>query len=179
MQKIIELNCQGCNKQFSRRLTEHNRNQKLKREIYCSIRCAAKYQKKLAKHWGKHNDNLRKGRICDDLSPFRNHLKNIKEHNRTKKKPRKIEITLQDLKQLWEKQNGRCPYTGWELENPQNTFDKMKRSPRRASVDRIDSNKDYTKDNIEFVSLIAQYAKNTFSKQELIDFCKTVADYNK
>ena len=49
-------------------------------------------------------------------------------------------------------------------------------SMNRASVDRIDSSKGYTKDNIQFVAMIAQYAKHTFTEKELFTFCHAVAE---
>jgi hypothetical protein len=48
-----------------------------------------------------------------------------------------------------------------------------------ASVDRIDSSKGYTKDNIQFVCFMANIAKNKFSCDELINFCNLVSEFNK
>jgi hypothetical protein len=54
--------------------------------------------------------------------------------------------------------------------------DKTKgRHPNQASVDRTDSSKGYVTDNIQFVSLIANYAKSSFDVQQLFEFCKAVA----
>jgi hypothetical protein len=50
-------------------------------------------------------------------------------------------------------------------------------SARQPSLDRIDSNKGYIKDNIQFLSLIAQFAKNKFEEKDVIEFCKSVVDY--
>jgi hypothetical protein len=46
---------------------------------------------------------------------------------------------------------------------------------RQASIDRTDSSQGYTPDNIQFVSLMANYAKNAFQEDQLIDFCRAVA----
>ena len=48
------------------------------------------------------------------------------------------------------------------------------RATNRASVDRIDSSKGYIKGNIQFVSLVAQYAKNMWDEKELYNFCEAV-----
>ena len=37
------------------------------------------------------------------------------------------------------------------------------------------ASKGYTKDNIQFIALIAQYAKNRFKEEELLEFCLAVA----
>ncbi len=50
-----------------------------------------------------------------------------------------------------------------------------KKSIKRASLDRIDSSKCYTPSNIQFVCLIANYAKNNFLESEMLEFCKAVA----
>ncbi len=56
---------------------------------------------------------------------------------------------------------------------------KIEKTPNRASLDRIDSSKGYTKDNIQFVCLIAQYAKNSWHSDVILNFAKAVVDYNK
>ncbi|MEO1762237.1 MAG: hypothetical protein AAFR83_09750, partial [Cyanobacteria bacterium J06629_18] len=47
----------------------------------------------------------------------------------------------------------------------------------RASVDRIDSSIGYIRGNIEFVAVIANFAKNVFTKQDVIEFCHDVYKY--
>ena len=85
---------------------------------------------------------------------------------------------MKDLKNIWEQQKGICPLTGWELKLP-DTTDGWKNPPdiRRASLDRIDSSRPYEIGNIRFISVIANYAKNSFTDQEVIEFCKAVSDY--
>jgi len=52
--------------------------------------------------------------------------------------------------------------------------DKIPKTPNRASLDRIDSSKGYVKGNIQFVSLIVQYAKNEWCDFVLMDFAKAM-----
>lgn len=47
-------------------------------------------------------------------------------------------------------------------------------TPDRASLDRKDSSKGYTPDNIQFVSMMANYAKNRWNDKELFEFCSAV-----
>jgi len=50
----------------------------------------------------------------------------------------------------------------------------LKKTPDRASLDRIDSSKGYVKGNIQFVSLIAQYAKNDWNGDVIFEFANAV-----
>lgn len=115
----------------------------------------------------------------DEFSPFRYHLRNIKRHarqthSRNRVSPREISITLEDLKNQWDKQKGLCPLTGWRMINPITINRVPPLSPRRASVDRIDSSKGYTKENIRFVCWMVQMAKHSFTDKEVIKFCQAV-----
>lgn len=59
-----------------------------------------------------------------------------------------------------------CPFLGIEL----NSGD----PDAWASLDRIDSSKGYTKDNIQVISLLANQMKNRATKDQLIAFAKGV-----
>ena len=171
MSKIINLVCETCGCSFTRRLTEHNRNQKLGRGVFCSNNCSGKKNyKHLKKYCGTFNDNLVPGSKTDEFSPFRRHLLSAKQRKK------ECSLTLQEVKDQWDRQKGICPYTGWKLLNglSMNIQDQLPLTPNRASLDRIDSSRGYHKDNIQFVSVIAQYAKHTFTEQDLIKFCQAV-----
>ena len=51
----------------------------------------------------------------------------------------------------------------------------IEKSPNRASLDRIDSAKGYIKGNIQFVSLIVQYAKNDWNGKVIFEFAQAVS----
>jgi len=123
-----------------------------------------------------NSDNITPGSSTDEFSPFRQHLISIR--SRCKRLGRSNALCLQDLKDQWNQQQGICPYTGWKMENPISTSgkDKLPKTVRRASVDLIDSSKGYTKGNIQFVCYIAQYAKHSFTKSELLAFCQAVSE---
>jgi len=84
---------------------------------------------------------------------------------------------LQDLEKVWENQNGFCPYTGWELDHV--PWRKTERNPKQCSLDRIDCEKGYTKDNIQFICMIANFAKNNFTNEQVLEFCKAVVENSK
>lgn len=93
-------------------------------------------------------------------------------------KRRKIsfEITKEQAEIVFEKQEGKCALTGVEL-----YFTKLRTNYNRytnASLDRIDSSKPYTTDNIQWLDKRINMMKNTHSQDEFIRLCKTVAENN-
>lgn len=173
----INLICETCGKLFERRIGEHNRSLRLGRKAYCGYSCSSKRPDNIShikSVQGPHEHLLQhKYNRLDEYSPFKWHLKNA----RARKK--ECSITLIDLKEQWDKQNGICPYTGWELKNHPSTGNIGKQDflPDRASLDRIDSDKGYTKDNIQFISLIAQYGKHKFTEKQFLQFLKDCAKH--
>ena len=77
-------------------------------------------------------------------------------------KNREHTITLQDIKDKYPS-NGKCPIFGVDLEFGNTGF--RDNSP---SIDRIDSNKGYTPDNIQLISWKANSIKRNASLEELI-----------
>ena len=166
-----EVECFQCGNFFSKRIGEINRTIKRRGHHFCSLTCTAIWRN--IHYPGKGNmDNLKPGSDCDKFSPFRWHLRNMKRRSH------KCTVTLQDLKNQWDKQKGICPYTGQLMENPPRVCNHRNNHPYMASVDRIDSFKGYEPDNIEFVSMIANFAKQRWIPQDVIDFCKKVAEYH-
>lgn len=80
---------------------------------------------------------------------------------RAKEKGREHEISVEDLKALYPK-DGCCPIFGMKLQFNDAGF--RENSP---SIDRIDSNKGYTKDNVQVISWKANRIKGYASLAEL------------
>ena len=179
----MELICFNCSNKFKRNQSEHNRSVQLNRKEFCSHSCQFKYLHKLGKY-DKNKDNFTKiysiqgvGRKNDEFSSFRKFYRSIK--SRSKFKNWKVEITLQDLKNQWDKQQGKCYYTGIDLLLPINTCKKSEIiNPRLCSLERLDSTKSYLPDNIVFCCFMANCTKNQFTKEEMFDFCKLVVKHN-
>ena len=77
--------------------------------------------------------------------------------------------------QLFEKQKGKCYYTGLPIElGPRN-----KRGGITASLDRLDSSKGYIKGNIVWCRKDINIMKMDKSDKEFIKLCKLIAEYNK
>lgn len=84
-------------------------------------------------------------------------------------------LSLDDIADLMEEQNFRCALTGWSIEFPESGH--PQKAP--ASLDRIDSKKDYTKDNTQLVTRQVNMMKQQYSQDDFISVCKAVAENNK
>jgi hypothetical protein len=87
-------------------------------------------------------------------------------------KNKKWDVSLEYLGDLYEKQNGKCIYTGWELE-----INGSKQS-KTASLDRIDSSKGYIKGNVQWVHKDVNIAKNKLSHDDFLKLCKAITKLN-
>jgi hypothetical protein len=95
----------------------------------------------------------------------------IKE--RSKKNGYNIDFDYLYLKELWNKQEGKCAISGLNM-----TYEIFKgRIFTNVSVDRIDSNKGYTKNNVQLVCMAINQMKSDMSIEELLYFCEHIV-YN-
>ena len=92
-------------------------------------------------------------------------------------KSRKLEfnITIQQVWDLFLKQNRKCSFSGMLLNFQSNThlYDGT------ASLDRIDSNKGYTIDNVQWVHKKVNMMKKEMSDSEFITWCREISGYRK
>jgi hypothetical protein len=79
-----------------------------------------------------------------------------------------FEITAQDVESLAIKQNMLCALSGARM-----TMDLY--DPCKLSIDRVDSEKGYTTDNIQLVTAQVNIAKSYFGNAEFIEMCTHVA----
>ena len=171
--KLITFVCDCCGKEAQKPLSEYNRNKKLGRKNFCSRSCAIRYANKNKLH--TFTDKCREHllSICnnhkDEYTKFRYTLHNIL------KRSKDVDVDLEYLKQLWESQNGTCPYTGIKLKLP--TYRDYKFYFNCASLDRIDSFKGYIKGNVQFISLPINLMKSTKSDIEVKQFLKQISSY--
>lgn len=91
-------------------------------------------------------------------------------------KKRKIDfmITMEDTWDIFENQNKKCALTGIPLK-----FRKGMNREQTASLDRIDSAKPYTKDNVQWVHKEINRMKGALLDDEFIEYCKKVVLWNK
>lgn len=81
----------------------------------------------------------------------------------------KVSVSIEDLWELYLKQNRKCSLSGLPI-----NFG-SKKTKQTASVDRIDSKKDYSIDNIQIVHKALNRMKQEFTQTEFIEYCKLVA----
>jgi hypothetical protein len=83
-----------------------------------------------------------------------------------------VSITIEDLNDLWIKQNGLCALSGLPLKLG------SKKLGKTASVDRKDSSIGYTKENIQFVHKDINRMKNKYQEEYFIEMCNRVHAHN-
>lgn len=95
-------------------------------------------------------------------------------NTREKLKDMEFNITPKFIDDLLSK-NHYCALSGIDL-----SFDISKQmNDQNLSIDRIDSSKGYTMDNVQLVDKKINMMKGTLSNEEFIDLCKKVAEHNK
>lgn len=166
--KLIEVTCDCCGVTFEKPKSEFDRNVKLGRRNFCSRSCCGKMPKLNPSPKSKSPENIAQLKtICgnrrDEFTPFRYLLASAK------RRFKEFDITLTDLKEQWELQDGICPYSYLNLLLPESS-NTQKDSIYRASLDRIDSELGYVKGNIQFISTPINYMKSTMSDSDIKSF---------
>lgn len=93
-------------------------------------------------------------RICSPSSDYRTRCQASDKSKHT------VEITLVELHQLWDSQNGQCAITQMPM-----TF--KRNDPYAISIDRIDSTIGYTRTNVQLVCQWVNFAKNKLSNDQI------------
>lgn len=91
--------------------------------------------------------------------------------SKAKRRGIEFELTKCDIEQLFINSKGRCALSGLPL-------DTTYHSKLKASVDRIDSTKGYSVDNIQLVATCVNVAKNSLTQEQFIAMCKAVVAFN-
>ena len=119
----------------------------------------------------------------NNLDSFVKKLCGILKHNCNKRaKKLSIQIGENDIKELYKKQNGRCLITNQILSyntDNDNIINETKiKNKFNISIDRVDSTKDYTKDNVQLLGVIINIMKSDLTNYEFIDLCCQIDNYN-
>lgn len=99
----------------------------------------------------------------------------------SKTKKRKFTITIEDVYGLWIKQNKKCALSGLDI-----SFENINTKKTRhrfdlictASLDRIDSKKDYTLNNVQLVHKDINMIKKEYNQEYFIELCRLVTNNN-
>jgi len=169
-----DATCSNCGKIFQKPISEIKRNLEKGRPNFCSRTCVGKNNiKNLNGHKIVNDISLYSGNRRDEYTHFRYHYRNIK--NRERSRNIEVRITLEDLKEQWDKQNGICEFTGIKLIISE--YKKINTNQiYSASLDRIDSSKGYIKGNIRWVSRSINHMKNDMPDEMVWELCKLISE---
>jgi hypothetical protein len=84
-----------------------------------------------------------------------------------KRKNKKCFITVEHLNEVWQRQEGLCAYTKLPLTSEGHQLNTV-------SLDRVDSSKDYTVDNIQLVCVPINRMKLDYTEDQFIELCRLV-----
>lgn len=124
--------------------------------------------------WSCRNKYLREikwcghGEICLEL------WTSIKRSAKNRKMD--FDISIEDIWGLFLKQNRKCALSGVDLFFSRSV---KARPSSTASLDRIDSKKGYTLDNIQWVHKDINRMKNKYDQEVFIQYCKLIAEKHK
>ena len=88
-----------------------------------------------------------------------------------------FDVSIEEAWLIFESQKAKCALSGIELIFGKTIYE-QRDGATTASLDRIDSNGNYTKDNVQWVHKTINRMKNTVPEIEFIEFCKLVAKHN-
>jgi len=182
--KTIKIKCENCGIPFEKLLKEFKRCEKKEMKHFCNQSCSTSHRNKnMSEEFWKtipSNTNIKKysGNRLTEYTPFKIYLR--KGRASIIKHKNDIDIDEKYLKELWNKQNGICPYTGIKMELMKTSSQNHKlKSLKKASLDRIDSSKGYIRGNVEFVCMAINNAKSNFKKEEMKSFIKEIISSHK
>lgn len=170
-----KIRCEICKLNFDKSAREVRRSIKRGTPSICKNKtCKSEWGKITVKRRKNHSkgmgaDWMRKINPSkrDEFSPFRNLL------HKTRNRKHINNLTVEDLKLLWDKQSGKCAITGLQMILPESTVS-TNVGPKCASIDRIDNTKGYSIDNIQLVCYSANLARNSFTIQTIQEFFKEI-----
>lgn len=161
------VNCDHCGIEFEKPVSEISRNRQLGRRNFCSRSCTGKANVGNIGHRSDYDISKHSGNARDQYTGLRQFIRRIKNRNK------ESNMTLEYLKELWDTQEGKCPYSGIQLVLPNNSVNDPIIT---ASLDRIDSAKGYVVDNVQFISTAINYMKGTMSHIKTLELCQLIAD---
>lgn len=80
-------------------------------------------------------------------------------------------IKIEEAWDLFLKQDRKCALTSWPIHL---NYDELNKSLKTASLDRIDSDKGYTIDNIQWIHKDINFIKSDFDQKYFIKMCEAV-----
>ena len=153
----VNSKCKKCALAVTTKWSTENRDKRL---LNCRI-----YEKKNKESIAARTKAKRESMTLDDR--LKHLIKNAKS-----RKEYLVSIDAGYLLSVYEKQNGLCVYTKLPLLAIGNQLNTM-------SLDRIDSNKDYTEDNVQLVCVAINRMKLDMTEDRFIELCSLVTKNSK
>lgn len=94
---------------------------------------------------------------------------------RAKKKNKKFELDIEFLNILWKKQDYKCSLSKLPIKKAGRYQINKQIIYGDASLDRIDSNKGYCKNNVQWVHKKINFMKHVLTNKEFIELCTLVS----
>lgn len=126
-----------------------------------------KHKEKLVKYRTDYNRNNPRKAYRSLDARFHQLLKTAAYRNKFE-----VCLVVEDLKELWQKQEGRCAYTKLPLLATANQFNTV-------SLDRIDSGKGYIVGNVQFVCAAVNKMKQNYTEDLFVLLSLLVTQNNK
>lgn len=149
----VNSRCKICAGDAAKEWANANRDKRL---IQCRI-----YEAKNKDAIKERKKNKRESMTFDDR--FKLLIKNARD-----RKEYVVSIDAEYLQSVYESQEGLCAYTKLPLLAIGNQLNTM-------SLDRVDSSKDYTSDNIQLVCVAINKMKLNYTEDQFIQLCQLVA----
>ncbi len=145
-----------------------------KHEHYEKVKHTSEFKKSRKLQYEKHKDKIKK---FNKQYYNENYMQKLVQaaKRRAQTKCISFDLTLEYVLNACDKQQQRCAYCECTLET---TGNMGSRQPDVVSIDRIDSNKGYTTDNIHLTCMFCNYAKNQWTDKEYRIFLKCIIQSN-
>jgi len=142
---------------------------------YCEKECWV--DRKNIEHCSRNCANIYLRKIKDPLEfYFREKLSRLRSNAKNRNKH--FDLKWEDLLEQYYKQNKNCFYTNIEMTLTYSVKSEKVCPPKQLSVDRIDSNKGYTKDNIVLCLFCINNFKGEMSIIEFKEILKEIKLYD-
>lgn len=95
---------------------------------------------------------------------------------RAKERGYEFDLDKEFILGMRDRQDNKCALTGWSLDWDHTKSGKRKCPFNRASIDRIDSQKGYTRDNVQLLADMVNRVKSAYSQEQFVEMCVKVAE---
>jgi len=176
--KTKVLECATCKSTFEKPMNEYKRRIKLgKTKFYCSLSCSGRSSENIKMmyevgkpYWLSGGENqliTEEDKLYSSMREFARRVKNRKSKFFK-------ELDIEKMAEIWKSQKGKCKLTNVDLVLPRDDNYKSASNNYKASIDRIDSSKPYTIDNIQFISFTCNNMKSNMTENEVKEFFKII-----